>query len=131
MQYFLPLKAHPVLVKSTPAFQKEVLKHHNTKFVVGGVGVVKSSHYNVDDLGQRTGARFSKCVELATLGVTLGIGGSESWFVADPSTGNWQSRGGKTLTVLSALRISLLKPGRPVVSDASLDDPEVSVQYYQ
>lgn len=62
------MKAHPVLVKSTPALQKEVLKHPSTKFVVGGVGVAKSSHYNVDDLGQRTGARFSKCVELATLG---------------------------------------------------------------
>lgn len=61
------MKAHPVLAKSTPAFQKEALKHPSTKFVVGGVVVVKSSHYNVDDLGQRTGARFSKCVESVTL----------------------------------------------------------------
>lgn len=60
------MKAHPVFVKSTPALQKEVLKNPSTKFIVGGAGVV-SSHYNVDDLGQRTGARFSKCVELATL----------------------------------------------------------------
>lgn len=61
------MKTHPVFAKSTPALQKEVLKHPSTKFVVGGAGVVKSAHYNVDDLGQRTGARFSKCVELAEL----------------------------------------------------------------
>lgn len=62
------MKAHPVLVKSTPALHKEVQKQPSTKFVVGGAGVVKSSHYSVDDLVQRSGARFSKCVELATLG---------------------------------------------------------------
>lgn len=39
----LPLNAitffHSVLAKSIPAFQKEVLKHRNTKLVVGGMGV--------------------------------------------------------------------------------------------
>lgn len=55
-----------------------------------------------------------------------------------PGTAEFRVVTGKTLAVLSALRISLLEPGRlSVLSEASLDsladpDPDVSVsvQYY-